>query len=416
MTNLFNVFLKTSSLQVIGKVIIAVTGVFLARILGPVEYGEYSFLLSIITLCSIPIVEGLSNYIVREVSFRDKNYIYNLRRWAFKYIIIYSSFSCLICFFVFLNYDFESVFILYFILFLIPIRGGVNIYCSILNGWKKIIESILPNKLIYPGLILILYVIFYYFSDLGIDKVLFCQLISGCLIFILLHLKVEKCFSKEDTVIMNKNSFNIKIASISPFIMIGVATAANSEISKIILGLTGDVESISFLKVAIQMMSIISVFLVSIKTIVAPKVSSSYHNKNISELKSIAKNAVKISFYSALPIILIFLIFGKGIIIFTFGKEYLPAYYVLVILCMGELFNIATGSVGMFLNMSGYERLVLLTQVISMMISFCLMLILIPIYQEIGAAISICVGTFIWNSILVYQVYKKLGIKTYIRL
>ncbi|MFW5961344.1 MAG: polysaccharide biosynthesis C-terminal domain-containing protein [Desulfohalobiaceae bacterium] len=70
----------------------------------------------------------------------------------------------------------------------------------------------------------------------------------------------------------------------------------------------------------------------------------------------------------------------------------------LTILCLGQLFNAALGSVSLVLNMTGYDTAKGVG--IAAVVSVALNLLLIPLWGVIDSAIATCIALFIWNILL----------------
>jgi O-antigen/teichoic acid export membrane protein len=103
---------------------------------------------------------------------------------------------------------------------------------------------------------------------------------------------------------------------------------------------------------------------------------------------------------------------GKWLLPVVFGQEYSPSYIILVILCLGQLFNAAMGSVGLLLNMCGFEKHTALGVTIAALISIILNLLLIPLWGTSGSAVATCVSMIAWNILLGIWLYQKTGIKS----
>ena len=114
----------------------------------------------------------------------------------------------------------------------------------------------------------------------------------------------------------------------------------------------------------------------------------------------------------ALPVVALFWIYGKDIVILVFGGEFREACTPLVILSLGQLINAAAGSVGFILNMTGHERDTAVGVTIAAAVNIVLNWLLIPRYQAVGAAWATGVSLMVWNVLLVYAVYRRTGLQS----
>ncbi|MDN4732915.1 polysaccharide biosynthesis C-terminal domain-containing protein [Vibrio parahaemolyticus] len=92
-----------------------------------------------------------------------------------------------------------------------------------------------------------------------------------------------------------------------------------------------------------------------------------------------------------------------------FGDEFLAAAPLLVVLSLGQMVNIATGSVGFLLLMSGHERTMKYITICSGTISIALLVFLSQSYGVLGAAWAMAIGMAIQNLAALYFVKRYLG-------
>lgn len=105
--------------------------------------------------------------------------------------------------------------------------------------------------------------------------------------------------------------------------------------------------------------------------------------------------------------------FGDVILGKLFGQFYMAAFPLLLVLCAGQLLNIATGAWQMVLPMTGNQRLLLLTSAIALVIQVGLGVILGSQYGVMGIAVSVAAGMAASNMVGVLLVRRSLGIWTY---
>ena len=113
----------------------------------------------------------------------------------------------------------------------------------------------------------------------------------------------------------------------------------------------------------------------------------------------------------AIPVAVV-LIFVGPYLLGWIGKEFARGAVPLTILTVGQMINVGVGSVGLILNMTGYEYDVAVGVVIALLVNLTLCLLLIPQLEIIGAAIAAAVSMTIWNVMLLVRVFKRLNIKS----
>ena len=149
--------------------------------------------------------------------------------------------------------------------------------------------------------------------------------------------------------------------------------------------------------------------LTAINTVVAPKFAHFHKSQNYEQLASVAYYSARLLSVVSLPILIIMFVFPKEILA-LFGEEFDNAAIYLQILAVGQFVNAITGSVGYLLSMSGNEKDLRNSSIVSGLIVITLSLILVPLYGGLGAAISVAIAIAMQNLLAVHWVKKRLGI------
>jgi O-antigen/teichoic acid export membrane protein len=144
----------------------------------------------------------------------------------------------------------------------------------------------------------------------------------------------------------------------------------------------------------------------SINAIISPLISKLFFSKKKTDLISLMNKSIKLNFLLTFPLILFLLIFPKFVLSF-FGDNYRASSNVLIIILLGQIINVFSGSVGVYLNMTGRQLIFQRILIVTLIINVIFNLTLIPIYGMLGAAISTSISLIIWNISGVLYVYKK---------
>lgn len=113
----------------------------------------------------------------------------------------------------------------------------------------------------------------------------------------------------------------------------------------------------------------------------------------------------------AAPVLLLFIV-APSWVMGLFGPEFTTGGTVLLVLALGQFINVATGSVGFVLIMTGNERLARNNTVIAATVSLVLNVLLIPRLGALGAAIATAASIASLNLSAAYLVKRQLGILT----
>lgn len=279
-----------------------------------------------------------------------------------------------------------------------------------IRGLKKLKISEFIRSVSRPVIILIC--LYIYWSD-SIENILiiyfFCSAIilnsivsSTVVIATIIPLKRGR--GSESLNQLFKVSFPMMITSISAVLM--------GSISLFILKYFSTGENVGIYDVAMRFSMLISIILIVVNTVSAPKFAELYWANKTKELQVVISQSVKIIFLGALVISIIIAAASFPLLNF-FGTEFTKGQVPLFILILGQLFNAATGSVGLFLNMSGRQNILRNTALLSLGIQLILSIILIPIMGMTGAAIASTSGGILWNLLCILYVKRELNIKTY---
>ena len=180
---------------------------------------------------------------------------------------------------------------------------------------------------------------------------------------------------------------------------------------KLMIGNMMDAESVAIYGIAFRFSMIVSITLMAINSIAAPKFAEKFALNDLQGMGKIALQSSKIIFWSTLPLATILLIFPK-FFMGLYGVEFLVGFEVLRWLIIGRLINAFSGSVGNLMQMSGQQNIYMYILVIGATINVVLNLFFIPIYGINGAAFASVASLTFWNVSMVYMVKKKFGFFT----
>jgi len=162
--------------------------------------------------------------------------------------------------------------------------------------------------------------------------------------------------------------------------------------------------------------AVLTIFsLQAINSILAPKIAKSYHEKNYKLCQKLITFSTNLNFCITICVVSTIIIFNKTILSF-FGEEFLTGSMILIILCVGQLINSLSGSVGVILQMTGcqkaYQNIILIALVINVILNFYLT----PKHGALGAATATVFSLAFWNITGAVYLKKKLNIISYFRI
>lgn len=180
----------------------------------------------------------------------------------------------------------------------------------------------------------------------------------------------------------------------------------------VVLGIFGEAADVGVYGVAMRTAMLTSFVLIAVNSIAAPKFAALHRQGDLRTLEAVAQNCAKLTTVLAAPALLVF-VFAPGWVLQIFGEGFEAGATVLSILALGQFVNVAAGSVGYLLMMSGNERLMRNNITVAALLNLVLNLILVPTYGVIGAATATAVSLAIMNVSAAFLVYHKLGIVSF---
>jgi O-antigen/teichoic acid export membrane protein len=169
-----------------------------------------------------------------------------------------------------------------------------------------------------------------------------------------------------------------------------------SQVDILMLGAYSNAENVGIYSVVIRFGLIVSFILTSINMVLAPKFAELFYSNKHDSLIKVAQKSSKLIFYTTVPIVVLFILFGKNILNF-FGADFVPGYEALVLISLGQFINSICGSVGYFMNMTGHQSSFNKIIIVSTLINVILNWLLIPRWGVTGAAFSSLISTVFWN-------------------
>ena len=181
--------------------------------------------------------------------------------------------------------------------------------------------------------------------------------------------------------------------------------------SNLMLGIWSTSSDVGLYSMANRTSGLVSFILMSVNAISAPKFSELYSRGDLEGLGRLARSTAKLMTLFASPLVLACVLI-PGPVMSIFGPEFVAGAPALAILGVGQFVNVATGSVGYLLVMTGKERVWRNLTGFSAALCVSLNVLLIPPYGLIGAATAMAVSLSVLMILSVWMVRRSLGIMT----
>lgn len=362
-----DIFFQQFSVAV-SAVILLVFHFFIGRFGGTQVYGEFSFIMAVLSFYAILMDGGFKTLIFRESVGGS---VKQLKRNAFSYSFLTASAGIAIFTFIFGSFGLSLVSVLFFFLFVFinmifaEIKGKGNFrlegFLNVCLRLLQLVSVVLIIKFISP---------FSIFTAMSLSFVIF-------ILFIYKRVGLKEWLG----------GFNIDFGILKlafPFIVIDFLTSIYFRIDIIIINYLLDKNSVALYSSAYKFVE----GLILIFTPVTLVIFRKFREKHLGgeRQKSLIFATLGLSFVFSVICILFFMKFGDNIMLLTFGKEYVSAVPVLLVLGFSLIFVFPNGFLTQFAIAANRERYYALTVTAVTFVNILLNIILIPSLGINGAA------------------------------
>ena len=397
--------------------------ILLARGLGPEGYGKYVFVMAVISLLALPIGPGLGQLITREVAKyhhgKDWSLIRGLLRRAHQWVLVGSVVMLLTIAGVAARqaeWRMDDRWALHLVAALmLPLLGLNAVRSSTLRGLRHVFYAQLPELLARPCLHLVIAGTLLAVGMLNPATALASQITATGLGFAIGAWLLWR--RRPPEVVHARPEYRNREwgAALLPFTLLVAISTFNIQIGIVAVGWLSTDAEVAALRVALSGSLLVSMPLAIINQVIAPHITRAYRDNDTLRMARLFRQSALTTLAIATPIALPLIFFGKPIVGFAFGKAYLDSVsQPLAVLAVGQLINVAFGSVGLFLTMSGFHRLSLYGGMVGLTICVALMLALVPNLGAVGAAIAYAVALAVVNISHAYYVGRKLRLKLFL--
>jgi O-antigen/teichoic acid export membrane protein len=179
----------------------------------------------------------------------------------------------------------------------------------------------------------------------------------------------------------------------------------------IMLGIMSNNTQVGIYNIAYKIGSVGFLVIVSVSTIMTPKIAEFYGKGDFDQLKKLTHNSTRLVALFSLPIVLCLILFSSSILSF-WGLEAISGKTTLIIVSTGVLFSAMAGNVDQILNMTENQNIFRNITIFSFLVNLILCYVLIPKYNIEGAAIASLTTNILINVLCLYYIKKKLGFYT----
>lgn len=294
----------------------------------------------------------------------------------------------------------------------IPINAVLVLTTEFIRGLKLIRQSEMIRSILRPLFMLIL-VLFSLIYDFNKDDIVWMLLIACATALIIALILLFRYFKHTESAQL-PIKYTEMINTSLPLMITYLFSALLPSLPIFFLGSYYSSATVGVFSIGFRLAAGVAILLTIVNTISAPKFAELYWGKKHEELESLIIKTSKLLFWMSFLISLALIIFGP-FVLGLFGDEFNTStgYWVLIVLVIGQLINVSAGSVGVYLSMTGRQKV--LRNVVAVIASIALInyWLFTEKYGIKAVAIISSLSLILMNVILVLYTYVKLKLITF---
>ena len=383
-------YIYNSIYQVFAIIVPLITTPYIAKVLLPDNVGIHSYVNSVVTLFTTIGLLGLSNYSVREIAYTKSNRDKLDKTFSELYFLRIIFF--LITFTIYFIYSYNTEYFLYYMLYSFTVVGTFFDIAWLFQGVEELGVTVVRSFIIKLISTISIFVFVRSINDLWILVLIYSlTTFFGSLVLYFSAKKIIKKVYLKDLNIKRHVIPNIKL------FLPQVATLIYCQFDKIMINdLTNEVAQVGFYNQAEKIIKIPLTLITSLSTVMLPRISEEFINKNINNLKQLVSNAFRFSLLLAIPLTLGIISVAGGLIPWFLGEKYLEVTPILMLISITVIFiSISNVSGAQYLTATNNTKVLTISYLISAVINLILNFIFIRYYGAVGATIGTITAEFL---------------------
>lgn len=397
-----------------------VTTLLLSRTLGPAEFGLYAYVLAWATVLVLPAIFGFDAVLIRDLAAactaRDWSLMRGLFGGAVRIVGLASLAICLasagaIGLWSYGRGETRLTLPLLIGLMLVPLVALRQIIQATLQGLQRPLLAALTNSFAQPLTMLLVTAAAvavlrerltpYHAIGLQIAACFAALLVGGGLL--------GRTLPREFHAATRRTDYRRWLWAAAPFVVSQLIIIGNERLPLLILGLAVELQEVGVFALASSLALLLAVPLATANSLIAGRVSHLHARGDKAELQRLLATSVRFCLLITAPAAIVEIVWGDKLL-GLFREDFASGFLTLRILAVGQLFNVATGSVGVTLTMSGHARDAVRCAALATGLSLLLCGLLISRFGAPGAAVAQCAGVIAYNALLTLKVRQRLGI------
>lgn len=183
-----------------------------------------------------------------------------------------------------------------------------------------------------------------------------------------------------------------------------------------IMGIFRAHEEVAMYGAALRLVKIVILPLAIVNAVVAPHIAALYAQGKTRELQRMLRASATLASIPAFLALLTFIFFSGPMLALVYGDYYRDAATILVLLSLGQMVNMWTGSCVMILTMTRHEIAMMVIAIVAGVVTVSAAILLVTQYGAIGVAVATAFGTTLRNLLTLFYAKRRIDVWTHVSL
>lgn len=425
MRGLLSTGVQVVATRLVGAALGVLVAAVLGRALGPERFGAYSYLLMVLTLLAVPISNGWSTMLLREVAAADdeprmaiaKGMLVRGSQAAAMYSVAVALAGTVVLEIV--GHSAGPLALsglpIWVGLVLVSFFDQVSaLRAGVLRGLNHPALGQAPEMIVRPLVLVVAFMVINATvgsaAPLGhaVAALVLAAIIAALAGFWMLRTTVPAA------LLQAKATYQTARWCWTSVLLTGNAALVlfNTYLDTLLLGVLGTLADVGIYRVA-MLTSLVSGFAYTAFNIVAAQRFSQLNSRSdIGELQATAVYMARVAVLGALPVPIIFWLYGQELVAYAFGPAFMGALLLMAPLFVSQLLNATFGMSRNLLVMSGNEVSAFKSTLVAVAVNALVSIVLIPRMGALGAAYASAGSAILWNAMMWYQARRLTGVDT----
>lgn len=386
-------------LRTVGVGLLFLMHSFIGRLIGPKNYGTFSYTLALAGLLSVVVPLGWPTALMRFiVEYREK------QKWGLLHGALIRASQMTLVFSIVCGLTLRGfasgqsisphlATSFRFAALLLPLLAFASLRRKAFQGLQQAKNSIILEEVALPLLTLSCLIAF---PVATASEVLLMYASAALIVCLVSSIRLLSSLPEQGRTAVPEFQTRFWLTIALPMVFGQVSQTLLNRTDVLMLGAMTEMGEVGLYSAANRIATLNTFVLGVVNTVATPRLAAAYHGGRLQQLKAIRSWMIKWSACSALPMVMIMMIWPQGLLN-LFGSEFTQGKLLLQVLALGQFVNAATGPVGFTLLMTGKERSFAVSMAVVASFNIVGNLFLIPKFGSLGAAFVTAISVALLN-------------------